>query len=343
MQPPSSAATYSLNESQWDTLRPDEALIFLHLMKTGGTSLFKILRQHFPEDVRFHYSEKPQKTLDYFNSLSQEKRDRLKFLHGHFHLGFFDSRLQQSCRYITMLRNPLNRVISLYYFLHKNPTSRIPETERCQTLHDYLERQWVEVDNGQTRRIAGDSSSLIRFGECTTELLDTAKKNLDTFLMVGVTERFDESLIVLKHALTMEKVLYSRFNENSRKPKSEILDAKDIEFINIHNQLDHELYQYANTLLDQKIADIGDRFYVEYRFFQQANLQFSNAQARLEKTKAATRRTKARLKLIQKKRKELRATRQHEQAEMEVMLKSKFWRLWNRLKHLKESGLKVNR
>lgn len=345
MHPTSPAKTHSLNEShetQLDILQPDEALIFLHVMKTGGTSLFKILRQHFPEEVRFHYSEKPQKTLDYFNRLPQERRDRLRFLHGHFHLGFFDSRLQQSTRYITMLRHPLNRVISLYYFLHKNPNSRIPDTERCQTLQEYLGRRWVEVDNGQTRRIAGDSSHQIPFGECTPALLNMAKKNLDDFLMVGVTERFDESLIVLKHALNMERILYSRFNENSRKPKSEVLDSTDIEFINAHNQLDAELYRYANMLLDKKIAEIGDRFPIEYQFFQHANLQFSGAQARLEKTKSAVKRTKARLKYIQKKRKELRTILQHEKAELERLSNSKFWRLWNRLKHLKESRFNLS-
>ena len=336
MKPSSSTEIITPNEPYFESLQPSEALIFLHLLKTGGTSLFRLLRQQYREEVTFHYSQKPEKTLDYFDKLPQEKRDQLKFLHGHLHFGFH-KRLRQPSRYITMLRKPVNRVVSQYYFLHQNPNRYLPEKERCKTLREYLELSWLELDNDQTRRIAGDVSHSFKFGECTSDLLDIAKRNLSQCLMVGITERFDESLIVLKHALGMENILYSRFNENFRRPRLEEIDASSIELIQTYNQLDEELYQYGNMLLDEAIQTIGERFHIEYQFFRQANVQFAHTQTELVETRAKLRQTKKKLRQVRKHRKELREALNHTKASIELMMQSKFWRLWQGLRRLKPS------
>lgn len=336
MKTPSSTEIIAPNELSFESLQSSEALIFLHLLKTGGTSLFRLLRQHYREEVTFHYSQKPEKTLDYFDNLPQEKRDQLKFLHGHLHFGFH-KRLRQPSRYITMLRKPVNRIVSQYFFLHQNPNRYLPEEARCKTLQEYLDLGLIELDNDQTRRIAGDISHSFKFGECTSDLLDIAKQNLTQCLMVGITERFDESLIVLKHALGLENILYSRFNENFRRPRLEEIDARQIELIQTYNQLDEELYRYGNMLLNEAIQKIGDRFHIEYQFFRQANIQFADTQTDLVETRAKLRRTKKKLKQVRKHRKELRKALNHTKASIELMMQSKFWRFWQGLIRLNPS------
>ncbi|MEL6321794.1 MAG: sulfotransferase family 2 domain-containing protein, partial [Cyanobacteria bacterium J06626_14] len=189
-------------------LHVQEALIFLHLMKTGGTSLFRLLKPHYPRQHTFHYGSKPGRTLHDFEQLPPDNRDQLKFIHGHLAFGFHH-RLNQPCRYITMLRDPISRVISLYYFLYHNPQRYIPEHQRCETLHDFLELNYLDADNYQTRQIAGPLSEQFGFGKCNTTLLNVAKANLAECLSVGITERFDESLLVLRHQLGLNQILYA--------------------------------------------------------------------------------------------------------------------------------------
>jgi hypothetical protein len=319
------------NDPGVDRLQPDQALIFLHLMKTGGTTLFRLLRQNFPQQLTFHYTqEKPGKRLEDLYHLSQAERDRLKFLHGHIHYGFHEQ-FNQPCRYVSIIRNPINRVVSLYYFIHQNPNRNLPEASRCQTLRDYLDSNPFGIDNDQTRRIAGSISNHYPFGQCDSELLDVAKQNLRKFLVIGVTERFDESLLVLKYALGLEKILYYRFNENSRKPKLEDIDSHDLKRIQHYNQLDTALYQFANELLDEKIQQMGDRFQSEYVFFRNANAQYNQAHTAINKTKAKLRRTRKKMKSARQNRRHLRAELSHGRSSLDSMENSKFWRLWRGL------------
>lgn len=260
-----------VNVAELEILSADEALIFIHLMKTGGTSLFQALHRKYPEEQIFHYvpRQEGQRLAD-LKSLDPEHKAQLKFIHGHARFGFHQH-LQQPSRYITMLREPVSRVVSLYYFIHQNPQREMPEDERCPTLEHYLEKPLKAFDNAQTRAIAGIVSSEFKAGHCTTELLDIAKKNLASFLMVGITERFDESIVILKRVLDLESVFYARTNENPKRPKVREISSENIEKIKHYNQLDLALYAYANELLDAKIHQLGQVFQDEYQQFQQEN------------------------------------------------------------------------
>ena len=258
-----------------DSLKTNEALIFIHLMKTGGTTLFQLIQRHYPEEKTFHYVPlKDGQKLQDLEQMERSQKDQLKFIHGHAKFGFHEH-LKQPARYITMLREPVSRVISLYYFTHQNPKRDMPADKWCPTLSSYLDTQLKGFNNTQTRAIAGPLAAQVPFGKETPEMLEMAKQNLDKFLMVGVTERFDESVIVLKHALDLKHILYSRVNENSQKPKIDSIDVADIERIKEYNSLDQQLYAYANQQLDQKIKQIGDAFQDEYETFRQKKKQLN--------------------------------------------------------------------
>lgn len=294
------------DSAAYESLHPDEALVFLHLMKTAGTTLFKVVQQQYDKELTFHYVPlKPGKRLEDLENWPQAQRDRLRFFHGHDCYGAHEW-VNKPSRYMTMLRKPVNRVVSLYYFIHHNPNRDIPVEQRCPTLRSYLDARLLSVNNGQTRAIAGAAAADFAFGECTLELLDIAKQNLSQFLAVGTTERFDESLLVLKHVLGLDNILYSRTNENSRKPKMEDMDPEDIALIKTLNSLDEELYAYANQLLDEKISQIGAAFPIEFQFFQHVNRQFSGVELELKETKKKLRNKHQKLQTIRQQRDQLK-------------------------------------
>lgn len=278
-------STHDNSKTQLGSLADNETLIFLHLMKTGGTTLFRLLQQQYSDDLIFHYVPKKEgKKLQDLQSLGEEKLRQLKFVHGHTQFGFHHN-LKQPCKYITLLREPVSRVLSLYYFIHQNPNRNNPDEPYCPTLKSYLNTRRKAFNNFQTRTILGAKGSDADFGKCTDEMLIGAKQNLEKFLMVGTTERFDESVIVLKNILNLDRVLYSRVNENHQRPPFNDIAPEDLEEIEHYNQLDKLLYEYANHLLDEKISQIGDAFSVEYTLYQQANRQFCDIETKLVDTR----------------------------------------------------------
>ena len=190
---------------------------------------------------------------------------------GHFPFGIH-KQLSRSFRYITMLRHPVERVLSLYHFAklveakygHHEGFRMASDT----TLEEFVESPpFREVDNGQTRRISGLSAEL---GDCTKATLEHAKKNLrEYFPVVGITERFDETLILLRRAFSWRKDLfYYPKNTNPNRVNVETLNKKTIDTILARNKFDTELYQFAAQLMDSAVSREGADFQTELAEFK---------------------------------------------------------------------------
>ena len=108
----------------------------------------------------------------------------------------------------------------------------------------------LEMDNSQTRAIAGDIGT--PFGACTADILETAIQNLTQyFAFVGVTERFDESLVMLRATFGWRNVFYVSANvaRARRQPT-----ARERELVEAHNQLDLQLYRWVSDRFDQALC-----------------------------------------------------------------------------------------
>ena len=128
-----------------------------------------------------------------------------------------------------------------------------------------------EVDNDQTRRIAGVEPP---FGAVDEALLERAKRNLrERFGFVGTTERFDESLIALKRRLDWEYVLYLPSLVNPDRPATSSLTPSELAAITERNLHDLALHEYANGLLDDAIAAAGESFDAELAEFRARNAE----------------------------------------------------------------------
>ena len=145
----------------------------------------------------------------------------------------------------------MDRVASLYYYA---------TLQNSQSLEEFAAHPpFKEVDNDQTRRIAGVDPPL---GGCTRSMLDQARENLRRhFAVVGTAERFDETLILLKRKLGWNKeiVSYPR-NVNTARPTTRSLSQEAIDAVRKRNELDFELWEYASQLLDEAIIAEGSGF-----------------------------------------------------------------------------------
>jgi hypothetical protein len=189
---------------EWGRDPAAEKLALLHIPKTGGTSLVRMLESHFAAGSIFpdHYK---------IGAHPAYQLARYRFFHGHYRLRDLKF-LPGKVRIATLLREPRARLISQYNF-HRSkridPASPSLLVERARLgLGDYLRdpevRRHTSVDNMQTRQLFYLSDPEMRrhgvdpagsrniyFGLPGQMILDVAMANLRQLEWVGVTERLD--------------------------------------------------------------------------------------------------------------------------------------------------------
>jgi hypothetical protein len=246
----------------------DRCIIFLHLPKTGGVTLRRTLKwKYAPHMLNFETLTKPAKSL---GDVPLSERRNARVLTGHLHYGVHDF-IPRRCEYITLLREPIARVVSYYYYILGHPKHwRHAELVRSGMSLDEFVQTSAErgVENDQTRMLSGRGAGELDAGTLGRKALDEAKRNLEKFLIVGLTERFDESFILIRRALAWKFPLYVTANVSTRpKPASEAA----VELIRQRNQLDLELYEFARGLFSAAIEREGESLRREVAIFEALN------------------------------------------------------------------------
>jgi hypothetical protein len=243
----------------------ERAIVFLHIPKTAGTTLHRIIeRQYRPEEL---YSPGLTKGhgVNELAKLSEERRAEIRMLRGHMGFGV-DKHLPVPSTYMTILREPIDRVVSYYYFIRRTPDHYLHDFVRSEEsdLKAFIgSKAHVMIDNAQTRVLSGVWHGP-GFGGC--------KNNLrDRFAVVGLTERFDETLLLMKRAFGWRNVFYARQNVSSRRPHREKLAPETLQAIASTNQLDIALYRYAAGLFEEQVSRYESSFAAQVKAFRLTN------------------------------------------------------------------------
>jgi hypothetical protein len=92
------------------------------------------------------------------------------------------------------------------------------------------------------------------------------------FAVVGLTERFDESLILLKRTLGWQQwPFYVPANVTQKRPQRQHLDTKTTHLIRAANQLDLDLYHFAQAQFEARLQQQDGSFQKELETFQRLN------------------------------------------------------------------------
>jgi hypothetical protein len=193
-----------------------------------------------------------------------------------------------------MLRDPVDRAISHYYFVLNTPSHYLYNevTSRNMSLSDCVRSGLsTELTNDQTRLISGvervntrlldgEERRTLRPGGApvTTEILETAKKNLqDHFALAGLSGRFDESLLLFKRRLGWRNIYYVPRNVTKDRPGKQQVPREVRELIAEQNEMDVQLYEYARQKFEEAVREQGAGFESELRSFQRNNRLYGRA------------------------------------------------------------------
>lgn len=209
-------------------------LVFVHINKTAGTTLRYILRSTYGArhcDVEpWHgaWSDPPFSTED----LRRVRKlyPRLASIAGHRIFGHVD--LEEpgtDFRYLTFLREPVALCASRFQYQLDH------RKKRNLVFEDWIRKDWVR--DAQTQRIGG-----------TTDPADAIALLERKTMFVGLTERFDESILLLRALRAPELDLgYAPVNvaKTSNVAKRLLGDERTRRLIVDANRGDLELYEHC--------------------------------------------------------------------------------------------------
>lgn len=213
--------------------------IFMHIPKTGGTTLNSIFRKQYRANEIFDHDSYEGKEIK-IDELSVKEKEKIRAVTGHYFYGIHQS-FSKPFNYFTMLRDPVDRVISSYFFLQNYPGY---ERVKNMTLEEFVLKE-AEAQNLQTLMVSGQYEN---------PNINYAMENLKTFTIVGVTELFNETLFLLKNAYGWENIHYSKENITKNRLAKEEIPSTVINIIKEYNALDIQLYNYAKQLCYEKLS-----------------------------------------------------------------------------------------
>jgi hypothetical protein len=264
----------------------DSIVIFTHIPKTAGTSLRHIIQSQFqPQQVFEFYHLKTQppkvrKGIEKYNNLTANQKKAIKFVSGHVGFGLHEF-LPRPCTYITVLRDPVERVVSYYYFLLRNQNNLVKD----KSLEEFIQT-FEGVHNSMTCYLSGltlkaqlqDLSIELKSQQFAQETLEIAKANIKQhFQVVGLVERFDETCILLRKILGWNLAsFYVKKNVAKHGNLIENLPQDTLNLIQKFNELDIQLYAYAQEIFAEMINQYGTNFAEDLEQFKLANLLGAN-------------------------------------------------------------------
>jgi hypothetical protein len=244
----------------------DELLLFLHIPKAAGTTLVRIIERQYPTGTVHRCRDVSPRVIADAIARRPPDAPALSCVMGHMLFGLH-AYLRQPGRYVTMLRHPVSRVVSHYEYVRRTPEhyAHREVVDRRLSLEAYVASGLSsEVNDGQVRLLCGrDGAEAVPHGEVSQDMLEAAVGNLRAHaLAVGLSERFDESLLLFQRLLGWPDVRYTPENTapGARPPITPAARA----VIERYNALDLRLYEHGRRVLEQALAAAGiDRDAVE--------------------------------------------------------------------------------
>ncbi len=272
-------------------------LLHFHIFKNAGNTIQWIFEKNFSSDVV---------RIDIENGKFMSQKFVLNYLKNHPKLKFFSSHqirfpLPESNIFqfipILFLRHPLDRIYSIYNFNRTRPLDWIYSIynfnrirplknrisiEKAKSLNfnefvEWLLRKTNDISNLQTRFVSNRMDE-----ELNDNDFQIAKNRLKNCTILGIVDRFDESLVSslpllskwyknLKMTYESQNFTKNRnenFEERLEEIKSKLKDGVINEFYE-NNDFDFQLYSLANKEINNRIESIKD-FEIKLLEFQKS-------------------------------------------------------------------------
>jgi hypothetical protein len=235
-----------------------QRFFFIHVMRTGGTTLEQQLRKNFPRaevypdpdldfpegDVMHHLD------VSYLLGLPAERLERIRLFYGHFPFVVTEM-LGADLVTITLLRDPVERTMSLLRVMREQREAWRELT--LDQLYDDANMFPRLIHNHQTKLFSITAADRPRSYRDEISIddarLELARQNLEGVDLIGITERYGDFVATARTRFGWQLSEQTRLNTAAASlDDSTALRAR----IAADNAIDIELYAYARALVARR-------------------------------------------------------------------------------------------
>lgn len=223
--------------------------MFLHIQKTAGTSIVNTARRYYGENMTSHG--------DCWGHRPEEYHDT-RFVSGHIGYDFAKSLIPSRYSFV-FLRNPVERILSLYYFCRTRDPDEFPIYSKAAAhdLEGFLQAGFTDpvvrgnIWNNQVWQLAHGYASLDkrRIDDFEpAQLLDLAIGHLQELSYIGFTETFAEDRTAILKGLGLPLTEeHGTVNSMNGRPTAADVSSTALRLLGRLTQLDQLLYDEALT------------------------------------------------------------------------------------------------
>ena len=221
-------------------------LLSIHIPKTAGTSFYLILQQAYGENAVMRMDYRPvYKCFIVGNKPynAEALPNNTRVLHGHLNYRIISKylNLNENVKIITWIRNPVERVVSDYYYMRE----RLKEHFSVDPLHPHILDRMTK--------------SLLEFAQVKQEQNKISNYlnglDLEKIFFIGVVEKFDEDIIELSKLLQWQTVTAVKQNITLKKPS--VVSAETYAAIKKLNRKDWEIYERVLAMRKERQKNNG--------------------------------------------------------------------------------------
>jgi hypothetical protein len=219
--------------------------VFLHIPRTAGQSLSQLILQNYHGDRILFTGD----TIDEVQRLSVMTSADYDACMGHIPWGIF-GKLKTPVTYITFLRHPVTRHISEYQF-HKHTVG----SYHYDAIRAGLSlSEWFQIGRTQGNEIMRNMMCRFLSGVYVWDGINSrnaarAKETLCRMPAFGLTERFDESILMIGKALGLQRIFLVPTNTKQTPSSGGTVEISG----------DDDLFTYDLSLYDFAVDLFHDR------------------------------------------------------------------------------------
>lgn len=231
MTPPTDAA-----DAARGAATPRRDVLFVHIQKTAGMSLYNSMAEQFGAAHSRRFQRSSEEFRRQFLALGDDEIAGLRLLSGHFELPFWLRRKLSNRFVVSLLREPVERVLSAYRYAKSWPGHRRHDDIGAMTVDEYIAAHAADASrhNWQCRKFCGVPD------------FAAAKAMIDRQVdLVGTVELMGEFTEALADALDVPLAIRSDNRSPDASPRRDDLDAAQITRLQQCNVEDYKLWAHV--------------------------------------------------------------------------------------------------
>lgn len=222
-------------------------ILFPHVSKAGGSSLFHFFSAILGADRCFRHFARDAKTGKFSRKIQDvpdEELNDFALFAGHFDYGQH-TRLQGRTLYVGTMRDPIDRIISTFYFTRSQGREQMRAEMRKMSLEDYVVGKFDDpnsrlVGAGQTEQLTGEKTA------------EAAKRVIESqYLLCCSLEQLDEMQRLLAGLYGKGDVAPIRTNVTKAVKAWPELKPRTLEMLHERCEEDYRLLAWVRDRFDR--------------------------------------------------------------------------------------------